>query len=307
MEDISYYLPFDQLFEPNKRVYWPYLALCVVYALIFILFTGTKIKRWGMRDIFSKSSMIDGVAWGLNHLLQILVLPLLFTNSLGVASYVYKGMNNWFGDYSNTYFSANWGLVLYALTYFIFSDFTRFALHYLLHHNAFLWRLHRMHHTAEILTPLTFFRIHPFEMVITQIRFLLVHGVITGIFIYFFLEVYDFPKIMGASFFVFFTAILGGNLRHSHVPIGFGIFEKIFLSPKQHQMHHSKDPALQHSNYGSFFALWDRMFSTWKSSKGIKDIEFGVKQQEKQSLKDDLLFPFLLKRKSESASNLERE
>jgi sterol desaturase/sphingolipid hydroxylase (fatty acid hydroxylase superfamily) len=118
--------------------------------------------------------------------------------------------------------------------------------------------------------------------------------VVTGLFIYLYRDVFDFPTILGASFFVFLTNILGGNLRHSHVPIGFGIFEKIFISPKQHQMHHSKELKFQNSNYGSFFSFWDKLFDTWKPSKSIQHIEFGIEEHKGQNVLKDLARPFFV-------------
>lgn len=288
---VWHYLPFDHFFDPNKRIYWPYLALSVFYALIFIWFSrtqknGLKINYW-----FNKSTLNDVIIWIGNHIIQLTIFPLLFISSLSLASRFYHFLNNIFGEFQFGGFPYGWGIVLYSVSYFLLSDFTRFILHYLMHHNQFLWSIHRMHHTAESLTPITFFRVHPFEMVLFHLRFLLIHGIVTGTFIYLFSEIFDFPTIFGSSFFVFFTNVLGGNLRHSNIPIGFGIFERFLVSPKQHQMHHSKELDMQQSNYGSFFSFWDRLFSTWKSSKGVKEIQYGIKEETQQSLVKDLLYP----------------
>lgn len=291
MDQIYEYLPFNEFFDPNKRIYWPYLALSLLYAILFYTFSKTKIN-FGWKYWFHRSAIVDYVIWIGNHLVQAFIFPALFMSSLSLASTIYRELTNSFGELKTDVFSSNWGIVHYSITYFLLSDFTRFILHYWMHHNNFLWRIHRMHHTAEVLTPITFFRIHPFEMLFFHLRFLLVHGVVTGLFIYLYKDVFDFPTILGASFFVFFTNILGGNLRHSPVPISFGFFERIFISPKQHQMHHSKDLKFQLSNYGSFFAFWDKLFGTWKSSRSIKDIQFGTDAQESQSIFRDLTFPF---------------
>lgn len=244
-----------------------------------------------MKYWFHPSARVDYAIWILNHILQTTVLPLIFINSLGLASILYRWMLSTFGEVHSTIFLTNYGAVFYTIVFFIISDISRYALHYLMHHNKYLWNIHRMHHTAEVLTPITLFRVHPFEMVLYHIRYLLVHSIILAVFIYFYHDVFDFVTILGANLFVIVSNVLGGNLRHSHIPIGFGWLERVFISPKQHQMHHSKQLTLQQSNYGSFFAFWDKMFSTWKSSKGIKTIEYGVADQPDQSLLKELVSP----------------
>lgn len=285
------YLPFDQFFDPNKRIYWPYLALSIVYAIGFLIFSRQKVYL-GWKYWMHPSALTDCIIWIGNHVIQVLVFPLLFISSLSFASVIYQRLQSFFGEANNLIFSNNWGIVFYSITYFLLSDLSRFILHYWMHHNEFLWRIHQMHHTAEVLTPITFFRVHPLEMVLFHLRFLLVHGLVTGLFIYLYKDVFDFPTILGASFFVFFTNILGGNLRHSPIPIGFGYLEKVFMSPKQHQMHHSRDLPLQQSNYGSFFAFWDKLFGTWRSSGSINNIEFGVSSRKGQDVFKDLTLPF---------------
>ena len=53
------------------------------------------------------------------------------------------------------------------------------------------------------------------------------------------------------------------NLRHSHVWLSFGpVWEHIFISPAQHQVHHSIDKQHYNKNYGEVLAIWDWMFGT---------------------------------------------
>lgn len=292
--DVFEYLPIHEFADPNKRIYWPYLLLCLVYALLFLVFTKAKVKQFGLNYWFHPSARVDYAVWVFNHILQVVILPLVFINSLQLASLIYNWLLSNFGTFHSNDLDSKWGVVFYALSFFVLSDFSRFGLHLLMHKNKYLWNIHRMHHTAEVLTPITFFRVHPLEMLLGHVRYLLVHASVTAIFIYFYYDTFNFPTILGASFFVFLSNILGGNLRHSHIPIGFGLFERIFISPKQHQMHHSKQFELQQSNYGSFFALWDVLFSTWKPSKDVDEIHYGVSDnQPKQSLSNELVEPIL--------------
>lgn len=290
--DILQYIPIQEFTDPNKRIYWPYIVLCLVYASLFILFSKVKLKEFGLNYWFHRSAMMDYLIWAINHTLQVMIIPLIFINSLQLASIIYNWLLSTFGAMPSNTLDPVWGVVFYSLAFFILSDFSRFALHLIMHRNSYLWNVHQMHHSAEILTPITFFRVHPLEMLLGHIRYLLVHALVTGIFIYIYSDIFTFPTILGATFFVFLSNVLGGNLRHSHIPIGFGFFERFFISPKQHQMHHSKEFELQQSNYGSFFAFWDILFSSWKSSKGVEQIQYGLDDQPaEQSISKELLMP----------------
>jgi sterol desaturase/sphingolipid hydroxylase (fatty acid hydroxylase superfamily) len=70
------------------------------------------------------------------------------------------------------------------------------------------------------------------------------------------------------------------------IPISYGLLEKMFISPLQHQLHHSEQYGRK--NYGSMFAIWDLIFSSW--SPGIKAAPLPLKPK---SLRDQLLLKSL--------------
>ena len=144
-------------------------------------------------------------------------------------------------------------------------DFTRYWLHRFLHTIPFLWEFHKVHHSAKVLTPITFYRVHFVENFLFGLRYSLSVGFVTGIFIYFFGAKINIYMIFGVNALVFISSIFGSNLRHSHVPFSyFSFIEKWFLSPKQHQIHHDKKHF--NKNYGGYIAIWDRVFGTDRKS-----------------------------------------
>ena len=75
----------------------------------------------------------------------------------------------------------------------------------------------------------------------------------------------------------------GANLRHSHVKLGyFNTLEKFIMSPFQHQIHHSDDPAHFDKNFGAKLSLWDRLFGTLARSNEIKHLRFGLGAKESE-------------------------
>jgi sterol desaturase/sphingolipid hydroxylase (fatty acid hydroxylase superfamily) len=103
-------------------------------------------------------------------------------------------------------------------------------------------------------------------------------------------------KLIGANVLSFAFLLFGSNLRHSHIPLKyFGWLEYVFISPFQHQIHHSSAERHFNKNLGSKLAIWDWMFGTLIRSDSVDDIDFGIgKMEEKNydSLWKNLSMPF---------------
>ena len=157
-------------------------------------------------------------------------------------------------------------MVLYTLTLFIISDFTRYWLHRFLHTVPFLWEFHKVHHSAKVLNPLTFYRVHPVENILFAFRYALSIGVVSGVFIYFFGAFIGVVEIVGVNVLLFLFSLMGSNLRHSHIKIKYPkVMENFFISPFQHQIHHSTKHS--NKNFGGYLALWDKLFGLWSIQK----------------------------------------
>jgi sterol desaturase/sphingolipid hydroxylase (fatty acid hydroxylase superfamily) len=152
--------------------------------------------------------------------------------------------------------------------------------HYLKHKIPFLWKFHKVHHSAEVLTPLTVFRVHPIDSLIFTDIVAAVSGLLHGIFIYAAGKSVGIYTIDQANVIVVAFLFLLAHLQHSQVwiPLG-GLPGRLFLSPAHHQIHHSIDPAHYDRNLGSFLAIWDWMFGTLViPSKESPRLKFGTAQ-----------------------------
>ncbi|WDI31645.1 sterol desaturase family protein [Hyphococcus flavus] len=191
-------------------------------------------------------------------------------------------------------------LCLVTLAVTMASDFTTYLIHRLHHESDVLWPFHKLHHSAETLTPLTFTRKHPVYDLIRATANAFLVGPVQGI-IFVAAGVTDIFLILGvnAAYAVFFWT--GANLRHSHIWVSYGpILNRIFISPAQHQIHHSC--AVQHhdKNYGEIFAFWDWIFGTLYVPENFEKLEFGVADatgkrlpQPHSTLKDAYLVPLV--------------
>ncbi len=230
----------------------------------------------------------------------MMIIPIVISAKT-IAFFINKNLYYEFGFNQVQSFSYENTLILYTVILFIVSDFTRYWLHRFLHTIPFLWEFHKVHHSAKVLNPLTFYRVHPVENILFGFRYSLSIGFVTGIFIYFFGSKIGLVEVLGANAFIFVFSLLGSNLRHSHIPLAyFKTLEKWFISPKQHQIHHSKK--YFNKNFGGYLSVWDRLFGTLKLSNEVKILKFGLKKEQMknyESLISILLYPFIniLKRK----------
>ena len=106
--------------------------------------------------------------------------------------------------------------------------------------------------------------------------------------------------IFGASAGVVIFHSLGSNLRHSHIKIRYPkILEHIFISPGQHQIHHSTEKKHFDKNFGVAFAIWDLMFGSLALSEKASH-KFGLKTQfgSKQGIMHLYIEPFKVALKS---------
>ena len=82
---------------------------------------------------------------------------------------------------------------------------------------------------------------------------------------------------MGMNVIAFVYYFMGYALRHSHFWISYGpVLSHVFISPAQHQIHHSADKKHWDKNFGGTFALWDWLFGTLYIPRKKEDLTFGI-------------------------------
>jgi len=153
---------------------------------------------------------------------------------------------------------------LYTVTLFVAWDASRFLLHWLMHRFAPLWAFHQVHHSATVLTPLTFHRIHPVESALYRLRGGLVTGVVAGAFYWLFRDAATTWTWLGVPALGVVLNLTLGNLRHSPVWVRLPAWVEgwLLLSPAQHQLHHSVEEAHYDTNLGTWLPIWDRLAGT---------------------------------------------
>lgn len=285
----------EYFINPNKRIFWVYILSSLFLACIYFYFNKNKLKvNLSSKLWFHPSARLDYYYFFIGYFIKVFLLFPIVVSAKSIALWINKFLYLTFGYFENTSFSYEVIIVLYTISLFTISDFTRYWLHRFLHTIPFLWEFHKIHHSAKVLTPITFYRVHPLENLLFGFRYSISIGLVTGVFIYFFGAMIDIYSVLGVNIFIFIFSLFGSNLRHSHIAFSYPKFlEKIFISPKQHQIHHSKK--YFDKNYGGYLAIWDNIFGTLKFSSEVKVLKFGLKKEQMNNYKsiiDILIQPF---------------
>ncbi len=186
-------------------------------------------------------------------------------------------------------------------------DLAIFVTHYLQHKIPALWEFHKVHHSAEVMTPITVYRMHPVDTVFTATVAGAMSGAVHGVFAYLFAEMPGSLAVFGLNVGIFAFYLLGYNLRHSHVwlPYPRGL-SHLLISPAQHQIHHSSAPRHFDKNMGFIFAFWDWMAGTLYVPREKEELEFGLHRGEHKEF-DGVLALYLLPFRKLFAGPAERE
>jgi sterol desaturase/sphingolipid hydroxylase (fatty acid hydroxylase superfamily) len=270
----------------GDRLHWVNLLGFVVLSAVAILIhqrAGSRMRiGWFLRFVFPPeyyrhpSAVVDYQIFIINRILTPAKLVTRALSDMAIAGFILSALTAAFGPPVGIALPAVGGILLYTLLVVLVSDFSGWAGHVVMHRVPVLWEFHKLHHSAEVLTPITYYRIHPVEEMIAVITSVLISGSFSGVLAYLILEQPSLLTIFGVNVFVASFQLMG-NLRHSHIWLSWGqTVSRILISPAQHQIHHSVDPRHRGKNYGSIFAIWDWMFGTLYVPKEKEELKFGL-------------------------------
>jgi Fe(3+) dicitrate transport protein len=267
LSDALHALGVEPFLDPAERSFLPWLltALLVAAAL-----EARRVPRARLRTLarflfppsvwLHRSSLLDLQILLVKRLLLLAGLVPVFLTARELTFAVFRSLDAVFGAPRTPAGLPSWlPGALYTAVLFVVADWSRYALHRAMHRLPWLWDYHQVHHSAEVLTPLTFYRTHPVESGLFALRGVLVAGLLGGLFVWLFRGQATPAQVLGVDAVGFLLNGISGNLRHSQVRWSWGPrTERWFISPAQHQLHHSSERRLQEANYGVWLAIWDR-------------------------------------------------
>ena len=251
------------------------------------VYIQSPIKGSFIKYIFNKkvwtsgSARVDYYFWFFNSLIKVILIGPFIKAHLYLAQDIADLSHRFIASSPNM--SQSLAIVLYTICLFLVNDFLSYFVHLLLHKIPFLWRIHKTHHSATVLNPFTQYRIHPLELILHQGRYIISFALVTGLFEYLSNGQINLIAVLGVNVLGFAFRAIGSNLRHSHVKFKYPeAIEKIFMSPYQHQIHHSDKEEHFDKNLGSALSIWDYLGKTLLTSKQIKRLNFGLGKESKK-------------------------
>ncbi|MBK6918397.1 MAG: TonB-dependent receptor [Deltaproteobacteria bacterium] len=267
------------LFDPSERIYWGFLLATVVLAwAVRREQRGAGVPTTPGR-VLGRSSALDLQLLIFNALVRIVGAGAWVGSAFGLSLWLVAGLDARFGVPITPTWPPAVVAAVYTVVLFVAWDASRYLLHRWLHQVPWLWELHKVHHSADTLTPLTLYRVHPLEALLFGLRGVLVTGVISAGFFYVFRRDAIELELLGVNVFGAVFSLVGANLRHSHVWWSWGRLERWLMSPAQHQLHHADDQDAG-INLGTWIALWDRLGGTLRYADVRPPAAFGLPDSE---------------------------
>jgi alkylglycerol monooxygenase len=146
------------------------------------------------------------------------------------------------------------GLLLY--------DFCYYWLHRMSHEVNVLWAAHVVHHQSEDYNLSTALR---------QTS----SGALFGWIFYVPMAVLGFPLEVFAA--VALIDLLYQFWVHTQQIDKLGWFDRVFVSPSNHRVHHAVNDVYLDKNYGGILIVWDRLFGTFIEERDAETIVYGTR------------------------------
>ncbi len=283
--------PFFFPFSLTQRIGFLYLFSSLLIALVLFIFRDNGAgERFTFRRFFSfvfpvsiyghRSAKLDYFYFVISRVLFFGLLAPVILGSSAVASVLLGLLGKPLPGTSETGLLVK---VFYTALFVVAADFGLFISHYIQHKIPVLWEFHKVHHSAEVMTPITVYRMHPLDDFVSLTTVAFFTGLADAAIVLF-SGVRPAPLLLWGVNFIFFAYYLFGyNLRHSHIWLSYGPFlSRLFISPAQHQIHHSKDRAHFDKNFGFIFAFWDVFWGTLCVPDKKMDIRLGLSHDEEK-------------------------
>ncbi len=165
--------------------------------------------------------------------------------------WIMPNLGSWYTSYNQL---PTWATLL---LYVALSDFTSYWGHRSLH-TRFLWDGHAWHHSPRYLYFLSGSRAAPLHILV----------LIAPTTLAYVLFPYPDAHYYALAHGLFQTA--NQHYIHTNLWVPFAKqLEYVFITPRLHFVHHSRNRVYSDSNYGFIFSFWDRLFATYTDPERV--------------------------------------
>ena len=184
-------------------------------------------------------------------------------------------------------------VVVFTATMLLAYDISYYLYHTAQHRFPFLWELHKVHHSAEVMVGITKDRVHPLDELMNRAWDGVIPGICFGLWTLVALNPVE-VTVFGVNVYIMRNILMMDFVRHTHFKISFGKLNNLILCPHWHQLHHSTNPRHYDKNFGLLFSFWDRVFGTLCVPEPNESFKFGLVDRDVrdyQSLKGLYILP----------------
>ncbi len=146
-------------------------------------------------------------------------------------------------------------LVVYDLIYYWIHRFG--------HEVNCLWAAHQVHHSSEYYNLSTALRQSS-------------TGAVVGWPFYLVMAVAGVPPLVFGV--VALIDLLYQYWVHTELVRKLGWFDRVFVSPSNHRVHHGQNDYCIDRNYGGIFIVWDRLFGTFQEERDDEPVVYGIRK-----------------------------
>jgi sterol desaturase/sphingolipid hydroxylase (fatty acid hydroxylase superfamily) len=272
-----------------------YLALVSRFALRRFRFARVLAVHFRLRFLKHRSHGLDVLLTIANIYVFTVLLGWAIISALSIGGAISAMLVGVFGSAAPSTLSATTIAVIWVVALVLAYEFGYWLDHYLAHTVPILWEFHKVHHSAEALTPLTVYRVHPVDTLVFYNILAVVNGVVIGLLTYTLGDL-DAGKsaFQHRATYLLIAMHAVGYFQHSQFWIPFtGWLGRLILSPAHHQIHHSVAKEHHDRNFGSFLAIFDWLFGTLHvPTKKREKLKFGVEGIHAHTLTESLVQPF---------------
>ncbi len=277
----------------GHRLFWAWLAIFFAY----LFWQARKGEVWrghqGQGDSLWARAFPRAVWLHPSNRIDIAVI--VINSMLGPATWAMPIVSSvvigtWVSGLLSQIWPSGWQLqwnsfsvALFTLIAVIVTDFKVYVVHRAFHEIPWLWPFHALHHSAEVLTPVTAYRNHPINIFVASLVRGLFVGVMLGVIHTIMLGKAEAMTLLGANAAYLLLFMPMSNFRHSHVWIDYPRWlSRWLVSPAMHQIHHSRLIEHHDKNYGEVFSCWDRWLGTLGYPRRDERFTIGLYGVDKQ-------------------------
>jgi len=253
-------VPLGVLASTRSDYYLPSLCGAAALGGLVVLRRGGRLASLFPRAVYGHpSARLDLAIWLVNTLVFGRVIALAVGTATG--SLLGPSLGRLAGS---GWVAESWATRgLYTLAVFCAADGAISLCHFLQHRSAVLWEFHKVHHSAQVLVPITGDRQHPVDLVVSGILCGWAVGAVDAVFAWATGSSVAPLAVGGRNAVDLFCLTFLLHLRHTHIWVSWGPrVGRWLMSPAHHQIHHSVDPRHHGRNFGKFLAVWDRLLGT---------------------------------------------